>query len=126
MSPHQVTRRWGSLVAAFVRGSRRAPSGTLLGQEDVDQTTLKWGLEAGLWKALTSKNDKGLSKGDQAKDLLKRYGGAYLLTSISFAIVSFAACYALVSAGAGCMTPWLLGSWSSCSRLCQGLHSVLQ
>lgn len=42
----------------------------------------------------------GKSKGQQAKDLLKRYGGAYLITSISFAIVSFAACYALVSAGA--------------------------
>ncbi len=41
----------------------------------------------------------GQSKGQQAKDLLKRYGGAYLITSISFAIVSFAACYALVSAG---------------------------
>ena len=41
----------------------------------------------------------GKSKGQQAKDLLKRYGGAYLITSISFAVVSFAACYALVSAG---------------------------
>ena len=69
-------------------------------QDEVDETTLKWGLEAGLWKALTSKNDKGISKGDQAKELLKRYGGAYLLTSISFAIISFAACYALVNAGA--------------------------
>lgn len=68
-------------------------------QEDVDETTLKWGLEAGLWKALTAKNDSGVSKGEQAKGLLKRYGGAYLLTSISFAVVSFAACYALVSAG---------------------------
>jgi len=37
----------------------------------------------------------------QAKDLLKRYGSAYLITSISFAVVSFAACYALVSSGAG-------------------------
>jgi hypothetical protein len=31
--------------------------------------------------------------------LLKTYGSAYLLTSISFAVVSFGACYALVSAG---------------------------
>ncbi len=43
--------------------------------------------------------ETGKSKGQQAKDLLKRYGSAYLITSISFAIVSFAACYALVSAG---------------------------
>ena len=35
----------------------------------------------------------------QAKDLLARYGSAYLITSISFAIVSFAACYAAVDAG---------------------------
>ena len=37
--------------------------------------------------------------GPQAKELLKRYGSAYLLTSISFALVSFAACYLAVSAG---------------------------
>lgn len=35
----------------------------------------------------------------QAKELLARYGGAYLLTSISFAIVSLAACYLAVDAG---------------------------
>lgn len=46
--------------------------------------------------SLTSVRDMSL----QAKQLLKRYGSAYLITSISFAIVSFAACYALVSSGA--------------------------
>lgn len=35
----------------------------------------------------------------QAKDLLARYGSAYLITSISFAVVSFAACYAAVDSG---------------------------
>jgi hypothetical protein len=35
----------------------------------------------------------------QAKDLLKRYGSAYLITSISFALVSMAACYLAVDAG---------------------------
>ena len=35
----------------------------------------------------------------QAKDLLARYGSAYLITSISFAIVSVTACYAAVDAG---------------------------
>ena len=34
-----------------------------------------------------------------AGDLLKQYGGAYLLTSTSFAIVSFAICYTLVNDG---------------------------
>lgn len=66
---------------------------------DPDTTTRKFGLEAGLWEVFTAKGADGRSKGDQAKDLLKRYGSAYLLTSISFALVSFAACYALVSSG---------------------------
>lgn len=71
------------------------------GKSDAEETTVKYGLEAGLWKVFTSKEGSGdgLSKGEQAKELLKRYGSAYLVTSISFAIVSFAACYALVNAG---------------------------
>lgn len=68
-------------------------------QTKAEETTKKFGLEAGLWKVWTDKNADGKSKSDQAKDLLKRYGSAYLITSISFAIVSFAACYALVNAG---------------------------
>ena len=69
-------------------------------QPNPKETTEKYGLEAGLWQVFTNKDpETGKSKGQQAKDLLKRYGSAYLITSISFAIVSFAACYALVSAG---------------------------
>jgi hypothetical protein len=50
---------------------------------------------------LTSKDEEApLSKTEQAKRLLAQYGSAYLITSISFAIVSFAACYAAVNAGA--------------------------
>jgi hypothetical protein len=49
---------------------------------------------------LTSKEDDApVSRTEQAKQLLKQYGSAYLITSISFAIVSFAACYAAVNAG---------------------------
>lgn len=71
-----------------------------LSQVDPEETTKKYGLEAGLWQVFTNKDpNTGKTKGQQAKDLLKRYGSAYLITSISFAIVSFAACYALVSAG---------------------------
>ena len=69
-----------------------------MSQSDLEKTTEKYGLEAGLWQAFRGKGGKG-NQGQQAKDLLTRYGGAYLVTSISFAIVSFAACYALVSAG---------------------------
>jgi len=62
----------------------------------IEETTKKWGLEAGIFKAFTSKEGGGQQT---AKGLLKRYGSAYLITSISFAIVSFAACYALVASG---------------------------
>ena len=41
----------------------------------------------------------GGGKGPDAKALLKKYGSAYLITSISFSVVSFSLCYALVNAG---------------------------
>lgn len=39
------------------------------------------------------------SKGDQAKELLAKYGGAYLATSITLSLISFSLCYALITAG---------------------------
>lgn len=42
---------------------------------------------------------KEKSKTEQAKELLAKYGGAYLATSITLSLISFALCYALVSAG---------------------------
>jgi len=72
--------------------------------EDVEEATKKHGLEGGLWKIMTSKQggDDGSprpGKGAQAKELLKQYGSAYLITSISLSLVSFGLCYFLVSAG---------------------------
>lgn len=64
--------------------------------EDLDETTKKYGLEVGLLKAVTSKDVDGKVK---PKDLLAKYGAAYLITSISFAVVSYAICYVLVSNG---------------------------
>ena len=60
---------------------------------ELEETTQKWGVEAGLFKSAQQGNF------DQAKLLLKKYGVAYLATSISFAIVSFAICYSLVDSG---------------------------
>lgn len=60
----------------------------------IDETTEKYGLEVGLVESL--KKDDG---GQSAKDLLAKYGVAYLATSIPLAIVSFAICYALVDSG---------------------------
>ncbi|KAL9676058.1 hypothetical protein QQ045_004271 [Rhodiola kirilowii] len=70
-----------------------------------EEVTEKFGLEAGLWKIFSSKDedDKGSesskSKGDQAKELLAKYGGAYLATSITLSLISFSLCYILINAG---------------------------
>ncbi len=71
-------------------------------EDEVEAVTKKWGLEAGLWKAFRSKpaeGEEGKSSMDTAKKLLKRYGSAYLITSISLSLVSITICYVLVSAG---------------------------
>ncbi|KAB1222635.1 hypothetical protein CJ030_MR2G010232 [Morella rubra] len=43
--------------------------------------------------------EENKSKGNQAKELLAKYGGAYLATSITLSLISFLLCYALISAG---------------------------
>ena len=60
----------------------------------VEDTTEKYGLEAGLLESMKKKDG-----GESAKSLLKKYGIAYLATSIPLAIVSFAICYGLVDNG---------------------------
>ena len=69
---------------------------------DDEAVARKWGLEVALIKRGI---DVHLFRGDKAagmasaRDLLKRYGPAYLLTSISLATVSYAACYVAVARG---------------------------
>lgn len=63
-------------------------------EKSVEETTEKYGLEAGLFKSF--KQDDG---GESAKSLLKKYGIAYLATSIPLALVSFVICYVLVDNG---------------------------
>lgn len=62
--------------------------------ESAEETTEKFGLEAGLFQSM--KQDDG---GASAKSLLAKYGVAYLATSIPLAIVSFSICYGLVDNG---------------------------
>lgn len=71
-----------------------------------EEVTKKYGLEVGLWKILSSKDEesdgeekKKKSKTDEAKELLAKYGGAYLATSITLSLISFSLCYALVTSG---------------------------
>lgn len=59
----------------------------------VDETTEKYGLEVGLAQAAKE------GDAESAKSLLKKYGIAYLATSIPLAIMSFAICYVLVDNG---------------------------
>ena len=70
-------------------------------EASAEEVTEKYGLEAGLFRIFQGKagDGSGKSRTEQAKGLFKTYGPAYLLTSISFAVVSFSLCYALVSAG---------------------------
>jgi len=63
----------------------------------VDEVVKKSGFEVALFKSLFPSKDN--SKRIKPKDLLAKYGIAYLITSISFAIVSFTISYALVSSG---------------------------
>mmetsp|Transcript_6635 Transcript_6635/g.14362 ORF Transcript_6635/g.14362 Transcript_6635/m.14362 type:complete len:197 (+) Transcript_6635:119-709(+) len=60
----------------------------------VEETTEKYGLEAGLLQSLRSPDSAS-----SAKALLAKYGIAYLATSIPLAIVSFLLCYSLVDNG---------------------------
>lgn len=61
----------------------------------VEATTQKYGLEAGLFKAMTNKDGSEVKPGE----LLKKYGAAYLITSITLAIISYSICFFLVGAG---------------------------
>ncbi|VFQ94126.1 unnamed protein product [Cuscuta campestris] len=76
-------------------------------QTSAEEIAKKFGLEAGLWKIFSSKGDEekqGKSKGEEAKELLAKYGGAYLATSITLSLISFGLCYALITAGVDVQT----------------------
>ena len=85
------------------RAARRACASPILCAEPTpEEITKKYGFEAGIFNAL--KSGGGGKDGEsggmmKAGDLLKRYGGAYLLTSTSLALVSFGLCYVLVDNG---------------------------
>ena len=92
---------WAPPAGALVtRAARRAALPTCNAPTqppDLEEVTEKYGLEAGLFSALkrgTSGDSDGEKPAGMAKagDLLKRYGGAYLLTSTSLALVSFSIC----------------------------------
>lgn len=88
----------------------RASGGNDDREREIEEVTKKWGLEVGLWKVFKSKSggdESGANGGgaadfsrmDMAKKLLKRYGSAYLLTSISLSLISITVFYFAVSSG---------------------------
>ncbi|KAG2572050.1 uncharacterized protein LOC120640945 [Panicum virgatum] len=105
----------GSLACRAPRPRRRLAASAVQETKEgeaktAEEITEKYGLEFGLWKVFSSKEEeeeeeggegkkKKKSRTDQAKELLAKYGGAYLATSISLSLVSFALCYLLISAG---------------------------
>jgi len=64
-----------------------------ISDSELEETTEKYGLEAGLFQSLKSNDSQS------AKSLLAKYGIAYLATSIPLAAISFTICYFLVDAG---------------------------
>lgn len=46
-----------------------------------------------------SEKGDGKSRGQQAKDLLAKYGIAYIGTSVSLSLVSITVCYLLINSG---------------------------
>jgi hypothetical protein len=90
---------------------RECASPILCAEPTPEEITKKWGFEAGVFNALKSGGEgKDGAKGGMMKagDLLKQYGGAYLLTSTSLALVSFGVCYFLVDNGVDVGGAWLL------------------
>ncbi|KAF7009139.1 hypothetical protein CFC21_023730 [Triticum aestivum] len=102
-------KRPGFLTARPLRQPRRALSAVPETKEEeaktAEEITEKYGLEVGLWKIFSSKEEEGeegkpkKSRTEQAKELLGKYGGAYLATSITLSLISFTACYLLINAG---------------------------
>lgn len=83
------------LKTAWLQNTSPAPTPQGSKDEDPEEVTKKWGLEAGIFSSFRNGDNGRVS----AKELLKRYGGAYLLTSITLALISFTVCYFAVDAG---------------------------
>ncbi|XP_050141067.1 uncharacterized protein LOC126617034 [Malus sylvestris] len=82
----------------------KTPTASSSSVDSAEEITKKYGLKAGLWKIFSSKEkgkegEEKSSKGDEAKNLLAKYGGAYLATSITLSLISFSLCYELIGAG---------------------------
>merc|ERR1719478_1438467 len=95
--PEPATSR-GDVKKFIVEMSKAAASTAMLavaGNDSGKDEVGTIGFELSFLKALRGGENAKVKPGE----LLKKYGGAYLLTSTSLALVSFGLCYALVSNG---------------------------
>ncbi|GMY15764.1 hypothetical protein FCV25MIE_11003 [Fagus crenata] len=104
--PHSKSNLKSFRVRALKEKTEEIESPSSSSSASAEEVAKKYGLEAGLWKIFSSKQEveeegveKTKSKGDQAKELLTKYGGAYLATSIFLSLISFSLCYALIKSG---------------------------
>ncbi|KAK9727046.1 hypothetical protein RND81_05G254600 [Saponaria officinalis] len=98
---HQNNHRFQIRAVSDKTKTIETPSSS--SSSSAEEITKKYGLEAGLWKIFSTKEDEEgkekKSKGEEAKELLAKYGGAYLATSITLSLISFTLCYVLINAG---------------------------
>jgi len=64
-----------------------------------EETVEKYGLEAGVYKAMMSEGGGQAGGKVGPGELLKKYGVAYLVTSITLATMSYGLCYVLIDNG---------------------------
>lgn len=83
-----------SLASSGVHGTEKATTLFMAKKDDLDEIVEKSGLEMGLFKSMTSKEGNVTPQ-----ELLKKYGVAYLTTSITLAIISYTTCYILIDNG---------------------------
>merc|ERR1711988_741251 len=91
-----------ALVAAASGGILRPAAVARVQRSTVDDVARRWGLEVALLKEGWDIHMHGADKAAgvaRAGDLLKRYGPAYLIMSISLAAVSYSTCHYAVSRG---------------------------
>lgn len=94
LQPYRTTTTTTTTTKLYAFETKDKPATDVVSKSEMEETTEQYGLEAGLFKSLKKKDG-----GQSAKDLLAKYGVAYLATSIPLALVSFGICYVLVDSG---------------------------
>lgn len=98
-SPEEVTKKYGLEVGLWKVLFLSSVSCFAFPSWIICQTILNEQILTSKDEETDGENKKKKSKTDEAKELLAKYGGAYLATSITLSLISFSLCYALVTSG---------------------------